>query len=57
MKPKEAGRKQQIFLTAAFFRMNIVVREDSDGIAYENHLLASQETGIAKIKLNGGRLH
>lgn len=32
---------------------NIVVREDSDGIAYENHLLASQETGIAKIKLNG----
>ncbi len=32
---------------------NIVVREDADGIAYENHLLASQETGIAKIKLNG----
>lgn len=32
---------------------NIVVREDADGIAYENHLLASPETGIAKIKLNG----
>lgn len=32
---------------------NIVVREDADGIAYENHLLASPKTGIAKIKLNG----
>ncbi|MBR7033200.1 MAG: DEAD/DEAH box helicase family protein [Clostridia bacterium] len=32
---------------------NIVVREDPDGKEYENHLLASQETGIAKIKLNG----
>ena len=32
---------------------NISVREDSDGTEYENHLLASEETGIAKIKLNG----
>lgn len=32
---------------------NICVREDADGIAYENHLLASPDTGIAKIKLNG----
>lgn len=32
---------------------NISVREDSDGIEYENHLLASEATGIAKIKLNG----
>lgn len=32
---------------------NISVREDSDGIKYENHLLASPDTGIAKIKLNG----
>ena len=26
---------------------------DPDGIEYENHLLADQNTGIAKIKLNG----
>lgn len=32
---------------------NIIVKEDADGIEYENHLLASPETGIAKIKLNG----
>ena len=32
---------------------NISVREDPDGIEYENHLLASPDTGIAKIKLNG----
>lgn len=32
---------------------NVCVREDIDGIEYENHLLASPETGIAKIKLNG----
>ncbi len=32
---------------------NITVREDSEGIEYENHLLASSETGVAKIKLNG----
>ena len=32
---------------------NICVREDHDGMDYENHLLASPETGIAKIKLNG----
>lgn len=32
---------------------NIVVKEDADGLEYENHLLASFETGIAKIKLNG----
>lgn len=32
---------------------NIYVREDSDGVEYENHLLAAPETGIAKIKLNG----
>lgn len=32
---------------------NISVREDFDGIKYENHLLASPDTGIAKIKLNG----
>lgn len=32
---------------------NISVREDFDGINYENHLLASPDTGIAKIKLNG----
>ena len=32
---------------------NICVREDADGTEYENHLLASPETGIAKIKLNG----
>lgn len=32
---------------------NISVREDSDGVEYENHLLAAPDTGIAKIKLNG----
>ncbi len=32
---------------------NIYVKEDADGIEYENHLLASPETGTAKIKLNG----
>lgn len=32
---------------------NISVKEDADGIEYENHLLASPDTGIAKIKLNG----
>ena len=32
---------------------NISVREDADGIEYEKHLLASPDTGIAKIKLNG----
>ncbi|MBR0143029.1 MAG: DEAD/DEAH box helicase family protein [Clostridia bacterium] len=32
---------------------NIYVKEDPDGKEYENHLLASPETGIAKIKLNG----
>ena len=32
---------------------NISVREDPDGIEYENHLLAAPDTGIAKIKLNG----
>ena len=32
---------------------NISVREDPDGTEYDNHLLASPETGIAKIKLNG----
>ncbi len=32
---------------------NIYVREDPDGIEYDNHLLASPETGLAKIKLNG----
>lgn len=32
---------------------NIIVREDPDGKEYDNHLLASPETGIAKIKLNG----
>lgn len=32
---------------------NIVVREDYDGVEYQNHLLASPDTGIAKIKLNG----
>ena len=30
---------------------NIIVREDPDGREYDNHLLASPETGIAKIKL------
>lgn len=32
---------------------NISVREDRDGIEYDNHLLASETTGVAKIKLNG----
>lgn len=32
---------------------NISVREDPDGKEYDNHLLASEATGIAKIKLNG----
>ena len=32
---------------------NIYVREDPEGIEYDNHLLASPETGLAKIKLNG----
>ncbi|MCI8515212.1 MAG: DEAD/DEAH box helicase family protein [Lachnospiraceae bacterium] len=32
---------------------NISIREDADGIEYENHLLAAPDTGIAKIKLNG----
>ena len=32
---------------------NIYVREDPDGIEYDNHLLASPETGLAKMKLNG----
>lgn len=32
---------------------NIYVKEDVDGTEYSNHLLASPETGIAKIKLNG----
>ena len=30
---------------------NITVREDPDGIEYDNHLLASETTGIAKIKM------
>ena len=32
---------------------NIMVREDPDGKEYDNHLLVSESTGIAKIKLNG----
>ena len=32
---------------------NIYVREDAEGVEYDNHLLASPETGLAKIKLNG----
>ena len=32
---------------------NISVREDPSGLEYENHLLASPDTGIARIKLNG----
>lgn len=32
---------------------NICVRAEPDGKDYENHLLASPDTGIAKIKLNG----
>lgn len=31
---------------------NIYVKEDPDGIDYENHLLAAPDTGIARIKLN-----
>ena len=31
---------------------NISVKKEPDGIEYENHLLASPETGIAKIKFN-----
>ncbi len=32
---------------------DIVVREDSDGAKYDNHLFAREENGIAIIKLNG----
>lgn len=32
---------------------NISVRNDHDGIEYENHLLAAPDTGIARIELNG----
>ena len=32
---------------------NISVREDPEGKEYENHLLASETTGIARSKLNG----
>lgn len=32
---------------------NIIVREDPDGTEYDDHLLASEQTGVAKIKLNG----
>ena len=32
---------------------NIVVREETDGVEYENHLLVAPDTGVAKIKLNG----
>lgn len=32
---------------------NISVREDPDGKEYDKHLLVSETTGIAKIKLNG----
>ncbi len=32
---------------------HISVREDPEGIDYDNHLLASPETGLARIKLNG----
>ncbi len=32
---------------------NISVREDPEGKEYENHLLASETTGLAKIKMNG----
>ena len=32
---------------------NICVKVDPDGVEYDNHLLASPETGLAKIKLNG----
>lgn len=33
---------------------NICVREDPDGIEYENHLLVSPETGVAKFKFRSG---
>ncbi len=32
---------------------NIYVREEPDGTDYDNHLLASPETGLAKLRLNG----
>ena len=32
---------------------NITVREEPDGKEYDNHLLVSPQTGIAKIRLNG----
>lgn len=32
---------------------NIMVKVEADGIEYENHLLVSQDTGVAQIKLNG----
>ncbi len=32
---------------------NIVIREDADGKEYDNHLLAAEKTGVAKIKMNG----
>lgn len=32
---------------------NIVIREEPDGKEYDNHLLVSETTGMAKIKLNG----
>ena len=32
---------------------NIAVREDPNGVEYDNHLFAREENGIAKIKLNG----
>lgn len=32
---------------------NIMVREDSNGVEYDNHLLVSPITGTARIKLNG----
>jgi type III restriction enzyme len=32
---------------------NVIIKEDPDGIEYKRHLLASPDTGIAKIKLNG----
>lgn len=32
---------------------NVIVREDPEGREYDNHLLAAEATGLAKIKLNG----
>ena len=32
---------------------NIVIRENPDGEEYDNHLLVNENTGVAKIKLNG----